>query len=49
VEPGRLGYPESFVRALFAPGPGEIVAVRFRPVSAFAQTPGPRAGARLGQ
>lgn len=43
-----LGYDGRFARVLLSFEPGDLVAVRFRPESAFDQTPGPRAGAALG-
>jgi hypothetical protein len=42
-----LGYTEVFVRTILAYEPADLVAVTFRPTSAFAQTPGPQAGKRL--
>jgi hypothetical protein len=42
-----LGYDARLGRALLASEPAELVAVGFTPSSAFVQTPGPRAGARL--
>ncbi|ANQ84704.1 hypothetical protein [Azoarcus olearius] len=43
-----FGHTEALVRALLAVPPGELVAVRFTPLSAFSQTPGPQAGEPLG-
>jgi hypothetical protein len=42
-----LGYQERWVRTVFEATPAQVQAVRFTPSSAFAQTPGPRAGAPL--
>jgi len=47
AELGPLGYAEPWIRKLFECTPAQVLAVRFAPSSAFAQTPGPRAGARL--
>jgi hypothetical protein len=44
-----LGHPEPLIRALVDCTPQQVVAVRFAPTSAFGQTPGPRAGAVLGE
>jgi len=43
-----LGYPETVIRTLVEADPAQVLAIRFTPDSAFAQTPGPRAGAPLG-
>jgi hypothetical protein len=42
-----LGYGETWVRTVFEATPAQVQAVRFTPTSAFAQTPGPRAGEPL--
>lgn len=42
-----LGFSEAFTRAMVAGAPTDIVAIAFTPSSAFDQTPGPRAGAKL--
>ena len=42
-----IGYGPEFARALLACEPGDLVAVRFAPESAFDQTPGPKAGAPI--
>ena len=42
------GFEGRLVRALLAVKSGDLVAVRFQPLCAFDQTPGPRAGAPLG-
>lgn len=42
-----LGYTEAWVRKVFEATPAQVQAVRFTPSSAFAQTPGPRAGEPL--
>lgn len=42
------GHTEAFCRALLWLDPGELVAVSFTPSVAFDQTPGPRAGERIG-
>ncbi len=47
AELGPLGYPEPWIRKVFECTPAQMLAVRFAPASAFAQTPGPRAGVRL--
>ncbi len=47
AELGPLGYAETWIRKLFECTPAQVLAVRFAPSSAFAQTPGPRAGERL--
>lgn len=47
AELGPLGYPEHWIRKVFECTPAQMQAVRFAPGSAFVQTPGPRAGARL--
>jgi hypothetical protein len=44
-----LGYTEALVRKMTECTPQQVVAVRFTPSSAFGQTPGPRAGAALGE
>lgn len=46
-ELGSIGFAEPWVRALVGADPATLVALRFTPDSAFAQTPGPRAGAPL--
>jgi hypothetical protein len=45
---GFLGYSAKFGYALLWFEPAELTAVAFTPTAAFEQTPGPRAGARLG-
>ena len=47
AELAPLGYPEGWIRKVFECTPAQMVAVRFAPGSAFAQTPGPNAGRRL--
>ena len=42
-----LGYAEQMLRTAVQADPADVLAIRFTPDSAFAQTPGPRAGARL--
>jgi len=44
-----LGYSEPIGRALLAFDPAELLAISFTPSAAFVQTPGPRAGARVGR
>jgi len=44
-----LGYTEALVRKMTECTPQQIVAVRFTPSAAFGQTPGPRAGAAIGE
>lgn len=43
-----LGHAHGFSHALMAPAGDEAVAVAFRPEAVFDQTPGPKAGMRLG-
>lgn len=43
-----LGYTEALCRAFLWLDPGELVGVSFTPSVAFDQTPGPRAGERIG-
>jgi hypothetical protein len=43
-----LGYAESVMRALLWLDPAELTVVTFTPEAAFEQTPGPRAGERIG-
>lgn len=45
----RIGFPREFTLRLLSFDPAQLVAVRFRPESAFDQTPGPRAGTPLPQ
>ena len=47
AELGPLGYSESWIRKVFEATPAQVQAIRFTVSSAFAQTPGPRAGAPL--
>lgn len=47
-EIGRVGYPPEMARAMFAHRLDDVVAVSFVPEQAYDQTPGPKAGARLG-
>ncbi len=47
IELGSIGFTEPWARTLVAADPATLVALRFTPESAFAQTPGPRAGAPL--
>jgi hypothetical protein len=44
---GALGYRPELVRSLLHAAPEDLVAIVFSPGAAFAQTPGPGAGARL--
>lgn len=44
-----LGTPEALVRALFSYTPEDLVGVRYTPLAAYSQTPGPRAGALVAQ
>jgi hypothetical protein len=48
AELGALGYSPLFTRTLLDCSGGEVVAVSFTPAAAFSQTPGPKAGAPLG-
>ena len=45
---GLLGYAAAYGRALLWFDPAELTGVAFAPAAAFEQTPGPRAGVRLG-
>lgn len=47
-ELAALGYPRTMAGAMLAHRPEDLVAVEFEPDEAFDQTPGPRAGHRLG-
>ena len=47
VELAELGFSAPFVHAACAVKPDEMAAITFTPSDAFAQTPGPGAGARL--
>jgi len=44
---GPMGWDQRFVDTLFWRNPDELLAIRFTPQGAFAQTPGPAAGTRL--
>jgi hypothetical protein len=44
-----LGYAEPLIRKMVECTPQQALAVRFAPTAAFGQTPGPRAGAVLGE
>lgn len=44
---GAIGHREHLVRAMLGSPAGELASVTFTPMAAFAQTPGPRAGAPL--
>lgn len=44
-----LGYAEPLIRKMVECTPQQVLAVRFAPTAAFGQTPGPRAGAALGE
>ncbi len=46
-ELGKLGWREDYVQAAFWHDPAQLQAVRFTPDGAFAQTPGPGAGAAM--
>jgi len=48
-EVGRLGFPEPLVRALLRVPDDDLAAVAFTPATAHLQTPGPQAGAPLGE
>ena len=43
-----LGMPEAVVRAILAFRPDDLVSVVYAPCAAYSQTPGPKAGERLG-
>lgn len=45
----RVGFSEAYARTAWGVAPEQLVAVAFTPSAAFVQTPGPRAGAPLGQ
>ena len=47
-EIAQVGFPPPLTRAMLAHKLEDLVAVSFTPEQAFDQTPGPRAGARLG-
>jgi hypothetical protein len=40
--------PEAVVRAILAFRPDDLVSVVYAPCAAYSQTPGPKAGERLG-
>jgi len=42
-----LGYPDAFARAMVQPPEKLDTAIRFTPLTAFSQTPGPDAGKKL--
>lgn len=44
---GPLGFSREMLEAFFWGPPGDLLAVRFTPEAAFAQTPGPNAGSAL--
>ena len=48
AEIAALGYDDVFTSGLVSGSADEAVAVSFEPAAAFEQTPGPRAGQRLG-
>lgn len=43
----RLGFDARMIEAVFWGEPADLLAIRFTPSAAFAQTPGPAAGAAL--
>jgi hypothetical protein len=43
-----LGMPEAVVRAILAFRPDDLVSVMYTPCATYSQTPGPKAGERLG-
>ena len=43
-----LGMPEAVVRAILAFRPDDLVSVVYTPCATYSQTPGPKAGERLG-
>lgn len=45
----RIGHPRLFAEAYMAVDAGQMMAVSFQPEAVFEQTPGPRAGQRVGQ
>ncbi|MBX3706772.1 MAG: hypothetical protein KF911_09045 [Pseudomonadales bacterium] len=47
-ETTAMGYPADVMRAVVQARLHELVAIRFTPVAAFVQTPGPDAGAAFG-
>lgn len=47
AELAPLGYSETWIRTVFEATPAQMQAIRFTPTSAYAQTPGPRAGVLL--
>ncbi|WP_194721292.1 hypothetical protein [Noviherbaspirillum malthae] len=42
-----MGFDEILIRSLLAAPPADLVAVKFTPVEAYSQTPGPKAGEPL--
>lgn len=48
AELAAIGYAPGMAQRLLACEPGDLVGLRFRPESAFDQTPGPKAGMPLG-
>jgi hypothetical protein len=48
AEMKRLGYAEALMRAIFSARAEGLAAIVFTPSAGFAQTPGPRAGSKLG-
>lgn len=46
-ELGPMGFDEILIHTLLAAPPADLVAVRFTPVEAYSQTPGPKAGEPL--
>ena len=48
VEVAPEGVPEAIVRILFGYRPDDLVMVVFSPGAVFSQTPGPKAGQRIG-
>lgn len=45
----RVGFGPTFTKAMLACQLDDVVAISFEPTQAFDQTPGPKAGAALGQ
>lgn len=45
----RVGFDPTFTKAMLACQLDDVVAISFEPTQAFDQTPGPKAGAALGQ
>jgi hypothetical protein len=47
ADAGSIGYPEDLIRAVVWADEADLMTITFTPISAFLQTPGPRAGESL--